>query len=784
MRDQTTTKLQTQITEHRAQAILCVDGLGWSNQQSVLFDTLIQNTFEATATASRLDDLPAVIAVGGYGRMELAPFSDIDLILVARHEGEPKLDAFLKAFHRELFDELAALKTQLGYSFRILNDVAVLDSKTRTSLLDARLLCGDPNVFGEFIHSFLASFPIGEFLCQKIEERFRAFESTHDTPYVTEPDLKTGCGGLRCFNCANWIRKAIGAANLEPTEDFARVLTARNWLHSVAGKCVDRLSRQRQAEIADAANVNPFRFSSDLAASMGALNSAYRSALALLHESNFDVNGSVRATDGRAIVAPSANLAEAAFGVAQASRLGLRIPRARVGSSSIGPEMLELLAEGEPMLRALDECGLLGQILPEIEACRTLMPTDSVHVFTVFEHTLRAIGNMERLNSVPFLKGISDGINRKGALLLAMLLHDVGKAVPNTSHSDSGADIAQLVCKRWNLADRERELVVWLVQHHLALDHTIRLRDVQDPETAAQFAAFVETKERLDLLSILTYCDVNAVSPESWLPVQDGSLRELYIRTLDCLEAEHLSGPNSVDFRKMLARNLRHEIEASQLEAFLADLSAAYVTSTPAELAKLHFQYVQSAKSGKTTVEFNHRADLKATELTVCTLDKPGLLSLILGAVYAHDLNLHELRVNTTSGEPGVALDSLVISYAGAELPPATCGSLAKGLHDLIEGRQGVDAYLRSFGRDPDRRQDHFQHEFRPGSPAILEIRAPKGKGLGYRMSRWLAIHRFEVVTARFGQWAGRGAAAFYLKSDPKNPIRAEDFESLIQREV
>ena len=411
------------------------------------------------------------------------------------------------------------------------------------------------------------------------------------------------------------------------------------------------------------------------------------------------------------------------------------------------------------------------------------MPTDTVHQFTVFEHTLRVIRNLDRLEPGTFLGDIKASVNDLEPLFLAALLHDVGKVDTSRSHSSVGAEIAREVCSRWHLADNVCEVVEWLVREHLVMARFIRVRDIANPQTVEEFAAMVGNAQRLHMLTLLTYADIRAVSEEAWTPAQETFLRELHERTVGRLAATEPVTPDLSVHRNRLLRQLRGKEDSAAIQEFLNTLPAYYLTSTPPDVVRLHLEYAKRASEGTPTVEAFHRPDLGATEVTVCTPDVPGLLSRLLGVFYALDLSVAGIRACTTSSEPPVAVDVFTVSFGGRPVPGATANQLTQAILDIVQERRQVEELLLQKGKDPSRKQNVFSYTYIEGAPGILEIRSPRGRGMPFRFSTLIAGRGWNVVSARVGQWAGNATAAFYILGDNGRPITREEVDASL-REV
>jgi len=744
-------------------------GLAWCYKHTEIADRVVQLLFQ-DLMADRPELPPiALIATGGYGRRELSPYSDIDLTIVPLEEESAALEGAIRTLFQDLHHAFGTdIRMEVGYAYRLISDAPGIDAKTRTGLLDARLLCGSADLYNRLLTALSEHFAVGEFVLNKIEERSEAYRRYHDTPFVSELHLKEGAGGLRDWHCANWLREASGEKPYQPSPDLDYLTLQRNLLHLVGDRRLDTLSRTRQAEVAAILGKSAREMMSDVVGAAATIHQGYLDACEHLTEARFTLSEGVLAVRGEARILSGAEAGEAAVGIAIATRLGLRVPDLQppAGEIANGPAALYAISTGEATIRNLDRAGLLARLLPELTECHTLLSDDSVHIYTVFEHTLRVVRNLDRLHQGEFLGDLKNSLVDLEPLYLAALLHDVGKADHHREHSIVGAEIAKAVGERWAIASGTRELVEWLVKEHLTMARFIRIRDIQNPTTVREFARLVGSLERLQMLTLLTWADVNAVAPNAWTPSQETFLKELYRATAESLEGDGDGEFDTSLFRQRLLRQLKgEELSEEKVQAFIQSLPAHYLTSTSTDIIRLHLRFAEKAATGTPTIEVYQRPELGATDLTVCVLDRPALLSHLLGVFYAYDLSVAGIRACTTSTEPRVALDVFTVSFGGRPVPTATLRHVNDALLKVFSGERKVEDILREKGKDPDRTQVVYRHTFLAGSPAILEVRAPRGRGMAYRFSRLIAAQGWNVVAARFGQWAGQAAAAFYLEA-------------------
>lgn len=742
-------------------------GLDWCGRYTEAVDEALR---ELAAVACEPYGAPmlAVVATGGYGRQELCPWSDIDVTVIPVDESGPGLDRCLRDLYTATHDVFQGLGIDVGWSYRLIGDAAGLDAEARSALFDARLVAGVRPPMEALLDEVWSTLPVGEFLIAKIAERHQAMANSNDTPLVVEPDLKEGAGGLRCFHCADWLGLAIGERPARRSHAYDQVLRLRNQLHSLASRRQDVLTRSRQAEIADATGQDLFAMMTGCTSALSELHTVFLSAVEKLREARYRLAPGVQAIRGEARLAGQATLSAAALGFAHATQLGLAVPEgAALGCTRhVDPgEVMAALEGGAPTLRRLDHAGALEGLLPELSRLRYTHPEDGHHAYTVFEHTLRTVANLDSLkDGAGPLGSWFVSLPEASTLVLAALLHDVGKVDPSADHSLLGAELAQSVCFRWRLGEPVRRTVEWLVREHLTLSRFIRMRDVGHPDTARELAAVVGSRERLVMLALLTWADVSAVAPGAWTAMQDGFLHELFARTEAVLEAGDAAEPDPEAYRRRVLRRLRPgESDDPAVAAFASGLPAHYLLSTPPDLIRQHFEYAQRALAGEPTIEAFERSELDATDLTVCAPDGPGLLSRLLGALYAIDLSLVGFRACTAELERPIAVDTFTVTFGGRPLPPATLASAAQALRSAMQSEGNMESLMRQRGKDPDRRQEILRWTYHAGTPGILEVRAPRGRGMAYRLSRLIARQGWNILGARLGMWAGQGAAAFYV---------------------
>nr|MBC8158566.1 [protein-PII] uridylyltransferase [Alphaproteobacteria bacterium] len=544
----------------------------------------------------------AISATGGYGRGELAPYSDIDLMFLLPYKQTPRGEQIAEYMLYTLWD----LNLKVGHATRTIDECVRLardDLTIRTSLLDARHLHGDEALFDQFQARFLADIvePHGaDFVEEKLNERDTRHERMGDSRYVLEPNVKEGKGGLRDLQTLFWIAKFLyGVDHVRDlvkrgaltAADGRRFKKARNFLwtvrcnlHYLADRPEERLAFNNQSPVgkrmgyADREGVRGVeRFMKHyflVAKDVGDLTrilcavweeehkkSQRRFRLPSLRLNRRKVDGFQ--LDGERINVDSDDAFERdpvklirLFHEAQRNRLdihphALRLARQNLslinaqlrndaGANRLFMEMLCSENDPERTLMRLNEAGVLGRFVPDFGRVVAQMQYDMYHVYTVDEHTIRAIGIIDGIRSGalaadhPVACSVIGEVQSLRVLYVAVLLHDVAKG-RGGDHSKLGAKIARKLGRRFGLDDWEIETVSWLVLHHLHMSHTAFKRDIDDFKTVSDFVEFVQSPERLRLLLVLSVADIRAVGPDVWNAWKATLLRELYYRATEVL---------------------------------------------------------------------------------------------------------------------------------------------------------------------------------------------------------------------------------------------------------
>lgn len=681
-----------------------------------------------TSRNVRVNQKCAVLAQGGYGRGELNPFSDVDLLFLYQWKVTPFVESVAEKILYSLWDT----GLQVGHAMRSVPECARLaarDLKVKTALLDARFLCGDADLAAEFdrvVESDIVRRNPDRFFKEKIEESVARHREYGGSVYLLEPHVKEGEGGLRDLHTALWMARIkfkakrlreIVHKGVVPESELAAVFESRdflwkvrNTLHFLNGGHQDQLTFEYQERVAATCG---YRDADERRAVERFLQDYYLHAARVKRFADLviercmeqprrfgrifsrRIRAGVRIVGGEIAIDEPEILEDPADVVGvfvESQRHGVEIgSRARAllagaaprleaarASKAVTESFLGILRGGMrtyETLRTMHDVGVLGALVPEFGQLRCMVIRDFYHIYTVDEHTLRAIMELEQLGagrhreSCPLLTQVMHEVERPEVLYLAMLLHDIGKG-HGQGHSDRGARLAEQVARRLRLDDEDVSHVERLVRHHLLMSHVAQHRDLHDDRVIIDFARHVGSVEVLKRLYVMTFADMRAVAPKVWNNWRDLLLGELYMRTLELFEKGEFAEEAREARVQRVCERLRQQFAGrdgslrAALQLMLQTMPASYFLTTPEQIFAHHLELLREFhESGEEfACSVRHFRDREFSEFTVCAADRPGLFSMIAGVLAAHGVNI--LGAQITTSRNGVALDVFRLSHA------------------------------------------------------------------------------------------------------------------------
>ena len=698
----------------------------------------------------------SLIALGGFGRRWLFPYSDIDILFLhAGGDTEAQFKDAIRNFSQELWD----LRLKLSPATRMFSECERFDPSNvefAISLLDCRYLAGDEALFARLREQLIPrlvareSRPIVQRLADLTRTRYNKFGNS---VFHLEPNVKDGPGGLRDYNVACWLAliSAIEEQGGWPPEgsllppslsnqfdaalDF--LMSVRCFLHFRHSKDDNTLAWEAQDEAAalsiGAPASNPMTPSDWMRIYFGHARLIHRVATQLLDEfpaarpslyRQFQnlrsrlSNAEFSVVDGRIFLQREESLRDPGLPLRTfrfLARHGLAL------SSSTEHQMQELLpalAQSPPSgaevshylqeillaphaaeaLRAMHSLGLLTLLLPELAGIDSLVVRDYSHRFTVDEHTFVAIENLHLLRQsqskwdVRYAE-LLDEIEQPELLYLALLLHDTGKGAKSDSHVQASVEIAARCLDRLEIDAPDRETVLFLIGRHLEMSASLR-RDILDPATLRQLADKVGTPERLKMLCLLTYADIKAVNPEALTPWKAENIWQLYIGAANYMIRTVDERVHASGDDEVLA-HLRTLAPAAgkKLEVFLEGLPRRYLITQTASDVLGHME--MASLLADDPVQLDLTRGRQWYQLTVVTLDRPFLFAKIAGTLAAWGMNI--VKAAAFSNRAGTVVDEFFFTdrFRTLELNLPEWERFKASIRDVLLDKADLDRMLQ-----------------------------------------------------------------------------------------
>lgn len=592
----------------------------------------------------------ALVALGGYGRSELSPHSDVDLMLL--HD-QDDVSTVAAAVFRPLWDA----KLKVGHAVRTVKEAGAAARgafETQTTLLTGRLISGRADLFVDMstrIASVTKARPLRRYLVSAEIERRQA------SPYLLmATDLKEGRGGLRVLQSFEWERRRedlIGRFSGESTieEEVSRdfLLRLRNALHVVSGRRYDVFSPEIREAAAKWLGEDVRRVGDDLVTAMREV----------------DRLASHRWPE----------LVESPGGRSRPWR------RKSVGEPSLRQRFTELIEAGTAgRLEAEKPGGWFDEALPEYRHVVGLAQIEPFHLHPVADHLWRTVDEMVELSREDGPYGeIARDLSRPGLLSIAAFLHDIGKGT-GRDHSEAGAEIAEAFAERLDFGPDERSLLVGAVRHHLLLPSTATRRDLDDPAVIADVAESVGSVQQLQVLYLLTIADSKATGPSMWSEWKATLLRSLYMRVAAALDGEDVAVPTAT----------LEEIEALAADKGISDVRThldmmpkGYLRSARSEDVVWHLELI-AARERTTTLGVR---DSDPIQTVVVVAPASSRLRHLVAAVFASNgIDVLEARMFTR--DDGVAIDTFSVrdDMTGGRVDTAKWDTVADGVERAVGG--------------------------------------------------------------------------------------------------
>lgn len=785
-------------------------------------------TDEAAVACWELAAMPescALVAVGGYGRAQLWPGSDLDVMILAS-DGLPA-DVFEAACAR-LSAALWDCGLEPGLSARRVGECAELcaqDATIATALMERRLVAGRAELFGDLGRA-LAGFPALPFFMAKAREQRERHERHGDSPFGLEPNVKESPGGLRDLQMPMWAARAMG---IEPTWDGlrraglltggeaelaaaceARLALVRAMLHRARGRREERLDFDAQAKLAEALGIGSEEGKSAAAVTMDGYFACARSAVMVnevllagmserlwesekgerraLSERFYAQGGLLWAADDEVFAREPAALFEA-FRWMQTEtdlrgmgsrctralwRAGRRVDawfRADEGNRERFAAMLKSPRRVVTELTRMARVGLLGAYVPAFGRAETLMQHDLFHAWTVGRHTLGVVRNLrrfqreDRAGELPMASSLARDFEDYWLLYVAALFHDIAKG-RGGSHEEKGEVDARDFCRAHGVEGEDAELVAFLVRRHLEMSRVSQKRDIEDPEVVGEFAALCGTARRLDALYLLTAADMRATGPTVWSAWKGQLLDRLWRKARQALAGSVVDPEGRVERARAAALRAASEAGADpeRAGAMIGRMGELYFLRTPPQDCAWHARGL--AERGLSIPACLSKTGGEGrVKVAVWCQDRPGVFSRICAALALCGLSVDEARIFPADGD--WALDAFAATDLRA-LPDESerMAQIEEAVVDAL-GSQGGRS-TPSLGRvSPRARSAGSVAEARvspAGSDWIVEVACADRAGVLWSIADELERRGLSIKSARVATVGERAEDVFVVE--------------------
>ena len=724
-----------------------------------MVDILIKKLFSCISAdlgrVSRAKEHITLVAIGGYGRGELNPYSDIDLMFLHSGKDSRRVESIAQRVLYFLWD----MRLDVGYSIRTIDDcieMANSDSTVKTALLDTRMLAGSRNLFNDLRKTTLTQIMAkgsDAFIRQKMVELEQRREKYGSSVYLLEPNIKEGEGGLRDLHTAMWIAK-VKYKIFEPRElilkgvlleedlanyndQLSALWRIRNELHYLAGRRNDQLTFEDQNNVAafldytdkgkvlaveefmrdyylHATRVEQF-WSLIVSKCIARQDSSHkilgylkrrrigdgffivRGELVLFNETAFEENPVILM---RTFEYAQKHGVPLSIHLKELVRKNLHLVNDKFRrSKDVNQSFFTILRSSKGVaetLKMMHYLQFLIRFIPEFERVYCKVQHDLYHIYTVDTHSLFAVEEIEKLwngeyrQQLPQLTQLADEVDKRELLLLAVLLHDIGKG-EGGGHAEKGAAMVPTIARRMGLSREDSDRLEFLVLNHLLFAHISQRRDLHDEKMIVQIARQMPKSEHVKMLYLLTFADIKAVGPDVWTEWKALLLEELYEKVFSVLERGDFKFEARSERVKKLKRKVQdilgNEYPVAQVKEELKALSIRHILANSPEVLAGHVRMLLSLGKSTFVSRVIHEPESGYSSYTICTFDVPGLFSMITGVMAANGMNILGAQIHTSTN--GKALDVLQINSPQGFVitEPNRWEKVDKDMHQVLQGK-------------------------------------------------------------------------------------------------
>lgn len=834
-------------------------GINITRNFTLMIDDVIKDVYEQTIRDNNItEELPLVVcARGSYGRRELSLYSDVDLLFILPENDCASSEDFIKKMLYKLWD----LNIDLGYAANSISEIldsAGKDLLSTTSLLEVSFIAGNKknflnfkNKFGEVIKNDIFK---NNFVSDMINYWNKRLDKYGDSVYLLEPNVKESEGGLRDINNIQWLSTImLGNSSLQAlvnnkiinSSEKSAILKAKNFflnirnaIHCIEKRKIDTLSFDKQNPIAKFfgyKSKNKFLpeelfmrdyyiHAKEIFYISQKVKKAFESQINQNSHNKIKYFEDYIIEDG--FISPSDpiqnnfknNLKMMVEIFAKAHKLNYRVSNQtkdivkqflRKNKFNFKMEddfyaKFEMILNKEENLTNtiydLYESELLYLFIPEFKKLFCLVKADQYHKYTVDEHTMRAIKYAEELRikkSSNSLNKIAKEIERWDLLILAILLHDIGKG-SGRGHVLKGAQISKTILTRLKLSDSEQEIIHFLIANHLILSHTSQRRDLEDNTIIETLADRFPDVEHLKLLYVLTYCDIKAIAPDIWTDWKGQLLFELYQKLKLALQGTALSDRSQIkhdqDVLNLIKQSPLVDKELfEKLKIFINNVPERYLYLVPVEDIIRHYQMIKQLNDDTQIVwELKDNKEENYTELSTCAFDKAGELSVLCGGLASKNININSVQSFSTKDGYAINIFNLT-DLKGNKLPEGfVLDRLYRDINKIFKSEMDPEQLFKQipkFKAPHGERLEMIETSVKLSNDisnkfSVIEVKTFDKPGLLYKITSAITKNHLFIFLAMITTEAYRVVDVFYVTDLNNEKITNQKEIDLIEKSI
>lgn len=829
-------ELKAKLLRTFPKARLIQSGRLFTRQLSFLIDSSLISLFSDLDRQYGIASHLALVPIGGYGRMEISPYSDIDLLYLHDDQlNEQTLKEVISQINNYLYNngrDVGHTCRTISESFNYIDNI-----QSYHAILDSRFLIGSLELFTKYKINFLDQLPVtavtkfNDWKINFLEERII---NSYDPLLLSEPNIKSDPLGLRDVQFMYWIEKTserhtnhgngifdffLKGDTLPILNAYDFLLLTRSAVHILSGRKNDRLDLNFQAEVAEFLGFGAKNNLTSIEKLMSAFYKAQKDIYFYLGmyldsrkiANNLQFNNPFSNPDTLYEDVITFFL-DAQSQNTEPSRILLN--ELRISSNFIGDDFknnglviesfLKLLKNKKRighLLTLMHECNILGKLLPEFGACTNFPLFSYHHQYTVDEHTLLIIRELDVLISGewddPQIQSVFEQCENIEILILAILIHDAGK-VKEGDHSQYGAELALIIAERLGLSESDTELLRFLVAEHVIMSELSSKRDIHDPNLLSAFAKLFTNQNTLRLLYILTIIDTKSVGKGILTNWKKEILYFLYSSTLKILERE-TSPMDSLERIEQTLENYLLEKEGIDQVASKAVVKFAlevkpesYLNyNTPRRIFQ-HFINILEWKNESKEIRFISEAEPAFVTISIFSKANRQLLLFVCGTISSMGLNLVGMRLFRSKNGDLILQAQITDQFGSGDIRADQLVEIETKILDCIEGRLNIEEVATSTNiwsklvTIPDGMVDElvkFSNDL-SDSYTILEVRAPDSIGLVYRILRSLLEFDLDVIFVRISTSTDFAYDSFYIQTNDGQKITESELIFSIKEKI